>query len=65
MLERVATVTHSAAVFDLDLGVRRNPNDTDLVGVQALAVDGDLGPALRSVAATGRLIDDGTRSLPV
>ena len=65
MLDRVATVTDSAAVVDLDVGVRRSGFDTDMIGIEAIAVDADLGPTLRATAASGRLLDDGTRSLPV
>lgn len=65
MLDRIPSVTGSASVIRTGAAVRRNHFDGDLIGIDAIATNGDLGETLLAEVAIGRMIDDYNRSLPV
>lgn len=65
MLDRVATVTDSAAITKLDTTVQRNSYDDTPNGLAVVAANGDLVSALGVTTRQGRFLDEGTATLPV
>ena len=65
MLDRVATVTDSAAIITLDTTVQRNPHDDTPNGLGVVAADGDVETTLDITVQQGRFLDSGTSTLPV
>lgn len=65
MLARVGTVTESAGVTALATEVQRNEHDDTPNGLNVIATDAALADTLQIETASGRFIDEGTRSLPV
>jgi putative ABC transport system permease protein len=65
MLDRVATVTDSAAVITLDTTVQRNPHDDTPNGLAVVAADDDVETTLDITVQQGRFLDSGTSTLPV
>lgn len=64
LLSRVATVTETAGVTDLDTTVQRNRFDDTPNGIAVLAADKNLAEALEVSTSTGRFLDPEDTSLP-
>lgn len=65
MLDRVGTVTDSAAITALDTEVRRNTHDDTPNGIDVIAADQELATTLDTATSEGRFLDAGTQQLPV